>query len=303
MRIRASRMPVTLLASLIMCIGTSSSLASRGIGLSPSSRAISFTSARLEFRTSIGTISCPITLTGSFLAGFQKTEPMVPGRITSANLTERSCTGGSARLLTEGLPWHVQYYSFNGLLPRISALNLGLDELAALLEFSGLGCLLRGRVRGITRGEPEIRELRVDEAVRIPVATRLSIFCPSEGTLAGTFNLSPTVRMSLLEAVLGSTVNTTPNPLVIEEMEASGTITATAVGGPIGGYRTQDLPDAGRFHFITSGCVDQLVAVGTTCTITVAPDGVRRPTRGTTAFIYVNESNIGRTAFITTEIR
>ena len=55
-----------------------------------------------------------------------------------------ACASGSATLLTETLPWHVQYASFAGTLPNITAVRYNIIGFARRIrEIIGLTCLFR----------------------------------------------------------------------------------------------------------------------------------------------------------------
>jgi hypothetical protein len=288
----ASGMPVALLVALVLCLGVGTASASRGIGVETGGRPFTLSSERVTFEASGASVSCPITLSGSFASRFAKAEHIAPGKIMSATLPERSCTGGTVRLLAETLPWYVTYYSFTGTLPRISALNLGLDELSGLVEVLGIGCLFEGVARGTTSGSPSVTELRLDATVRIPLLRGLSIFCPREGTVAGTLRASPTLRMSLVESfAAGSTLNAEPNPVRIPVGDDSASLTLTAVGGSVHTIAVGVEIDAGRPRFTSRGCDDTMIAQNGTCTVAVFV-GNARPSSGKVWITYLDNFGV-----------
>jgi hypothetical protein len=70
------------------------------------------------------TINCPVTLEGSLhTRTIAKVAESLIGYITRAIVGEGACSGGTARTLTETLPWHVRYTSFEGRLPDITGIN------------------------------------------------------------------------------------------------------------------------------------------------------------------------------------
>ncbi len=87
---------------------------------------------RLAYRSfevnQVGTIvRCPLTLEGSFSSeSFPKTSGLRVASISRATLSEGACTNGTMRLLSETLPWAVQYASFTGTLPEIRSVALHL---------------------------------------------------------------------------------------------------------------------------------------------------------------------------------
>ena len=107
--------------------------------------------------------SCSVTLEGSFhSATIRKIERLLIGHITHASIGP--CETGTATILTETLPWHVQYLGFRGRLPIIEG---GLRDILVGLSFQvrdaifGSICLARA-----TEAEPAaaIGELEAEEA-------------------------------------------------------------------------------------------------------------------------------------------
>lgn len=89
--------------------------------LSTSSQTLRATWREMVFTSSTGSrVICPVTLEGSL---HSRTIAKVPytliGYITRADLGT-PCTGGTATINRETLPWHVKYESFGGTLPNIS---------------------------------------------------------------------------------------------------------------------------------------------------------------------------------------
>ncbi|HZV73743.1 MAG TPA: hypothetical protein VFF79_08515 [Conexibacter sp.] len=144
----------------------------------------------------MATVSCPVTLNG-FLEGatFTKTGGLQIGKVVEARVG--TCTGGSVRVLTETLPWAVDYSSFNGTLPNITGVGLTLIGLSALISpREQPECLLStesrhpGRVTAnVTReagGLLTIPTARLDETTSIPLRGGLMEICTtSEADLKG----------------------------------------------------------------------------------------------------------------------
>jgi len=88
------------------------------------------------------TVACPVTLEGSFsVRSFAPTARTRLGTISRASLG--SCTGGSATVLSETLPWTVQYDSFTGTLPHITSMTTRIVGAAFRVSMSGFTCLGR----------------------------------------------------------------------------------------------------------------------------------------------------------------
>lgn len=68
---------------------------------------------------------CRLTLEGSIHSStINKVARALIGHVNRAELS--GCTGGSATVLTEALPWHITYEGFRGTLPSIERLNVAL---------------------------------------------------------------------------------------------------------------------------------------------------------------------------------
>jgi hypothetical protein len=160
MRTRSKLILAALTASLLMGLAVSSASANR---LSTSNTRFRVTWANLDLRDVGGNIHiiCPVTLEGSFhSATLRKVTGALIGAITRGivNGSEPPCTGGTATILQESLPWHVTYEGFRGTLPAITSIELLLRRYAFRVEtevlFVRVACLYRdrGRVEENLRG-------------------------------------------------------------------------------------------------------------------------------------------------------
>jgi len=122
----------------------------------------------LSFEGEIATVTCPVTLEGSF---HSKTTSKVAGQlvgyISRVTVGNSSCTSGHATALTETLPWHITYQGFTGVLPRITEIHLLLVGAAFRFELLGGSCLSQTSTTEPAEGwiiiEPntgQVRELR-----------------------------------------------------------------------------------------------------------------------------------------------
>jgi hypothetical protein len=122
MQARSKLIIVSLTAALLMALAVGSASANR----------LSISGGRLwraVFRPlrflSVGATatSCEVTLEGSFHSGtIRKVERALIGHISRASVGR--CEVGSATVLNETLPWHVQYLGFEGRLPEITRVRL-----------------------------------------------------------------------------------------------------------------------------------------------------------------------------------
>ncbi len=125
-------------AVFVLAVAISTASATR---LAFSSETFRVTWARLVFSGTFGvTISCPVTLEGTMHSRtIVKTAGNLVGYVTRAIVGEAQCTGGRARMLTETLPWHTQYVSFEGGLPNITAINVRIIRFSTQLCATVLG--------------------------------------------------------------------------------------------------------------------------------------------------------------------
>jgi hypothetical protein len=113
--------------------------------LSTSSQQLKATFVRLDFTGGFGTIECEITVEGSFhQRTIVKTAGTLTGFITRAALRS-PCRRGEATLLTETLPWHIQYSGFAGTLPSITSIRASIVGVAFRIREPSFGvtCLAR----------------------------------------------------------------------------------------------------------------------------------------------------------------
>jgi hypothetical protein len=104
-------------------------------------------------------ISCPVTLEGSF---HSKTTSKVCGQligyVTRAQIPGAAppCVGGTATMLTETLPWHIQYNSFAGRLPSITRIRVTIVQTRFQIASGGVTCLA-----GSTQEHPEGGDINI----------------------------------------------------------------------------------------------------------------------------------------------
>lgn len=115
-------------------------------------------------------IACPITLEGSFTARtFAKRARTSIGLVNRA--TRGTCSEGTGSILTETLPWDVEYNSYGGTLPNIERVTLLLIR-ASFRASNGIACLAGTEAnepaRAIVRvNSGSITELEMDTSAQI----------------------------------------------------------------------------------------------------------------------------------------
>lgn len=153
----------------------------------------------LRFLSAFASLECHVTLEGSFHSRtLSKVLEQLIGYVSKATIDETHCTGGSARALTEMLPWHVRYNGFSGSLPEINELHLRVVNFAFLIQVNGTSCLYRSTASSPLRGwihlvESGIRPLRVAERLRIDETASIPLssggfLCSSAFRWGGTSN-------------------------------------------------------------------------------------------------------------------
>jgi hypothetical protein len=139
MRTRSKLLLAGLAAALVMASALSTASANN---LSVSRTNFRIHWASLTFTAAGNNISCPVLLSGTFHEStFAKVAGQLVGSVTEAQISG-ACTGGVATVLTETLPWHVQYEEFEGELPIIESITLDLIGAAFRVEpGGGVRCL------------------------------------------------------------------------------------------------------------------------------------------------------------------
>ena len=141
---------------------------------------------KLRFTPGTGpTVECRVTLLGRFVESTIKKETTI--RQSTINHGElEGCTGGTATIRTETMPWESRYRSFEGTLPRIRSITIGLiGAFFRIREPNGVECEAQttvanpgvgiagnsagtGAETGLeTTGEAE--NIRADETAGIPL--------------------------------------------------------------------------------------------------------------------------------------
>jgi hypothetical protein len=140
-------------------------------------------------------IRCHVTMEGSFHSKtLAKVAEGLIGYVTRATVDEGHCTGGSARVLQETLPWHIRFESFSGTLPNITVawkriVGAGWQVGANVLGAPVL-CLFTSTAASPLRGGANIsagvvESLTLTETSQIPRSSG-SELCGTSGRLAGT---------------------------------------------------------------------------------------------------------------------
>lgn len=178
--------------ALLAALAASSSARS----FSTTSQTLRTTFTRLEFTNELGfgTVSCLLTLEGSFHSRtIAKTAELI-GAITRVDV-RRPCTGGEGIPRTETLPWHVTYSGFVGALPNITGLIALLSRIRLDIslpgtcdgEYGSATDNIRGTVTREAGGALTTNEPSGD---RISLIRTNSGICPSRSGFRGNASLT-----------------------------------------------------------------------------------------------------------------
>ena len=211
MRTSAKLVLAALTAAIVLAsaVGTASA---RNLSTSKPSFSVSWSS--LQFVTSVATVTCRITLEGSF---HSRTIPKVAraliGTITRA-IFARFCTTGEAwadngseaeplGTAPNRLPWHLTYEFFTGSLPNIGTLGFLLSRFSYVIQAVVMGISARCRYGNATDNVngSAAREASGGITSLAPVAGRNtaslvegllnSVLCPGSMSLTGTSGAPP----------------------------------------------------------------------------------------------------------------
>lgn len=177
---RSRHLLSTVVAALVLSVAASAASASR---LSVSTQSFRFNWSSLAISGPSGSgyrVECAVTLEGSFhRSTTTKTAGQLLGYIARSTLG--TCTGGTATLLAETLPWHITYQAFTGTLPNITGVVANFSGVSIGVTDAGIPCLLRTEpatpvsATAIREGGSTVTGVRLDETDLIPATG--NIFC------------------------------------------------------------------------------------------------------------------------------
>jgi hypothetical protein len=195
----AQRTRLTLLTAALLLAAIAGTAAANTLDMNEQT----FRSSWRELTFSAGefSVSCPVTLEGTFTPGSFGTIAKTAGN-TMARVTRTgfgTCTGGTARALAETLPWSVKYSSFAGTLPNITGVTAHLIGASFLVNPRGLEMNCLGRTEEShpidlafeRNASSEITGARLNEALTIPL---------TGGGFCGLFSGSVSGRASVTDA-------------------------------------------------------------------------------------------------------
>lgn len=189
-----------LISAFVLALAAAVSTASRGFQPSISTLSASSRAVTISDSEGLATVICELSLTVSLHRTIAKARGTLVGFVTGA--TARNCSGGRVTVLTGTLPWHIQYDSFTGTLPRIETISTQILGAAFLGEAAGglSRCLYAGAILIIRLILPEGNVLGILIGVLILpfVSTLGGFFCPEGVTIAGNLATTPAVTVRLI---------------------------------------------------------------------------------------------------------
>jgi hypothetical protein len=195
-----------LTAALLLSVAVSSASANN-ISVTNTRARITWSALRFLDETGAPRVTCPVTLEGSFhSATLRKIRGTLIGYVTGAAVKGNSCTGGSATLLRESLPWHITYDSFSGTLPNITGITLLLHNTAIQVETALTGaCLYAADATHRSRGTLNLSGGGGGTTITPDISATVlrksgGILCPTQESYDGTgqvFLLGNTSRISV----------------------------------------------------------------------------------------------------------
>jgi hypothetical protein len=178
----------SLTATLLMALAVSATASARAFSVSNRNFRIVWTSLEFTDASGFDSLKCRVTLEGSFHEQtIAKGLKDVIGHVSRARLAGERCTGGSATLHQESLPWEVTYSGFTGTLPGILTIWVLMSGAKFQIKTPLVGpCTAiteeRSQARGniILNGAREAETFRPDRETRIPLT---GLGCPGSGQL------------------------------------------------------------------------------------------------------------------------
>ena len=193
-----SRALLALLGATIMLgalVGTAS--ANR---LATSSQNITATWTAMNFAGPFGTVTCPVTLSGSLHSRtITKTAGALIGFINRATANSGGCSGGSASVRQSSLPWHVRYLSFSGTLPIITSIRTNIIGAGFEIISGELGpCSVTTTATSPATGTFN-RNTSTGALTSVAVGGTIATTCPFvSGSLSGTSNSLTPITVTLI---------------------------------------------------------------------------------------------------------
>ncbi len=174
-------------------VGTASA---RNLRSSSTTFRATWTSA--EFAGGFGTARCNLTLEGTLRsATITKTANGEIGSVTASTIG--TCPQGSATILKETLPWRVQYASFTGTLPAISAIKTNVIGSAFQIREPtfGITCLAISSTTNPSTGTYNLNTTtgRVES---VTLGGTVPTNCGASGTLSGRSSTNSAQTITLI---------------------------------------------------------------------------------------------------------
>jgi hypothetical protein len=166
---------------------------------------------------------CPVTMEGSFHSStFPKVSGSLLGYVNRA--TSGACSSGSATITSSSLPWHVRYRGFEGSLPSIGGMQLGIVGLGVTYrEPFGITCRVRTTAEHPAVGSARlasgiVSNFMLDVSARIPAPGECAWGPITDFTFEGNASVSQagTTASLLLSLIRDPYAETRLSPSLVE---------------------------------------------------------------------------------------
>jgi hypothetical protein len=193
-------------AVAILLVLAAASASARNLSVNEQRFSIRWTS--LELIAGVGTVRCPVTMSGSFHSRtFTKSAGLLVKAMIGTTINNAACTGGRYTVLAPppSSAWAVRYASFAGTLPSPQSARFHLVGLSAQFEIGGQTCLLRTDVTEpfvydvVIGASGEARTVDVDQNSEIDLEDE-DFLCAIAGDLG--YNGNGAVDGSVVEPIV-----------------------------------------------------------------------------------------------------
>ncbi|HEX7291076.1 MAG TPA: hypothetical protein VF250_08125 [Conexibacter sp.] len=140
----------------------------------------------LRYSGLFGTYVCQVTLEGSL---HSRTIAKVVGQLIGYITTVRlgPCATGTATMLSETLPWHVQYRGFSGALPDITRIETDIINYSFRIRTpEGFNCLMRSTPEQPSTGE-SARNITTQQITTATIGGTIDTSCGIPVSLSSDF--------------------------------------------------------------------------------------------------------------------
>jgi hypothetical protein len=276
-RVRPPLAVVVASVVLLLCTAVASA---EGLTVEPAGSITASSLGSLSFRSPLATVTCPVTMTGSFESA--SSVQGVAGAVTSARLG--SCSGATVTT-SLGTPWQIVAGAALGTLPSsLTGLTYGFYNVSFLFDVTFFGmhvrCLYRGHIGTLTRlsgTNPYRTELLVvqarDQEFTLFDELDTTGLCPAGREVSASGELRLTTQNLQDVAIPLFAINPTP-PVMYSGTEAKTIEFRNMSANTVRIRRVYFHQSSNRFTREATTCLEpgdrvKELAAGAICTVTV----------------------------------